>query len=477
MSEKHQALPLLEDGRSLPLRSDSLPQGGDSIYGASAPQGYGSIELAASLAAPQRRQSSMSRFIRLILSFSVTLLLVHCNIVVIKHLLRLRRQYGASPDYEAQISSNTEPGTPAHRCVEFANWTTGDGDDSDDFSRVALTSFELPLSSDLLYLISNGTLSLGTLRISDRGSVGSDSALVDISMTYHFDYELEHTTVCLLNPEQGQYGVGFFNPGKLPDKRRIRTFFDVRVELPPGSRAAPTFVQRFETKMPQFVHEVAHSQDSVLFGNISLITLNMPIIAQSLVARHATLQTLNARIEGSITTFSRLNLLTLNAPIHVDVKMLNADDGDTTELQMLTANAAIDSTVELISTSADGTGGAFMIHAVTINQPLSISTRSAPVDHVLNLTAQTNFAKASVVLHPTWEGAFHLETTPLFNTPTVEARADVPDPAGRGRMRSVEFEDVGGGVVGGRVEWVSREESRRGLVNVSTTIMPLTLHL
>lgn len=116
------------------------------------------------------------------------------------------------PRYE-----HTPPHLP-HECVSVANWTpvdkvpsyfNADWEYDVDDKKIAETSLELPVSSDLLYFLSRGSLSNGVIEILD-GASGTDKVEVKVDLIYHDDFVLDVSKVCLLQPEEGQNGVGIF---------------------------------------------------------------------------------------------------------------------------------------------------------------------------------------------------------------------------------------------------------------------------
>ena len=100
----------------------------------------------------------------------------------------------------------------------------------------------------------------------------------------------------------------------------------------------------------------------------------------------------------------------------------------------------------------------------------------APVDHILALAARTTNSPLDLVLHPTFEGAFALHGARWF-APRVQVSEGVPDPAGRGRRRDVNFRQVQRGDVSGVVRWVPAEERELGLVTAETSNMVISLYL
>lgn len=112
----------------------------------------------------------------------------------------------------SQYDSNDFPIPPhvkIHDCVEGDLW-------SDDPSEATLpgafssyTSFELPVSSNLLLFLARGSTSHGNIAIITSDDVG-DVAKVDVSVEYYRQKIRDEARVCLLGREEGETGVGIF---------------------------------------------------------------------------------------------------------------------------------------------------------------------------------------------------------------------------------------------------------------------------
>ncbi|OBZ77938.1 54S ribosomal protein L16, mitochondrial [Grifola frondosa] len=375
--------------------------------------------------------------------------------------------------------SSTESIMP-NNCVHHANWSM-DPDPHGHSLHTAQASFELPISSDSLYLIARGALSHGSIEISDSGEAGSDVVRVDISAFYYHEDALDRAEVCLLQPEEGKNGVGIFTPPRLPlllPREDYQLSFKIHLRLPLATAESRLTINRLETDLPIFVHQIGDIGDSVLFKSLSLRTTNVPIVVGSLAAEYAELSTTNGNIQGSFNTSTTLELITSNGAIHASVGLFSRDDGMVTRLLMKTSNGKIDSSVNLVSSSENGTGGAFQVGAYTSNAPISITHPSAPVDSVLHLEARTSNSPAIITMHKTFEGSFSLTSSP-FIPPSVEAGDVVEDPAHRGRRRSVDVHTIRRGQVEGRVAWLPSENDPKamGSAKISTSNAGLRLIL
>ncbi|EMD37665.1 hypothetical protein CERSUDRAFT_105594 [Gelatoporia subvermispora B] len=398
--------------------------------------------------------------------------------VVAKYLLLLSFEQTLVPFRSEQSETEIDAQFTQH-CIQNATWTDVSEPPSnlESFSHVVEMSYDLPLSADLLYLTGRGALSHGKVRIVRDGARGSRSMAVHVSLAYDYAHMLGRIKVCLLRPQEGYHGVGVFSPTDLPyPARKYRTHFDVTIRLPPDADSLPTLVKRFESDMPLFSYQVDLPGDVALFDHLSLSTTNKPIIVKSLATNTAMIQTMNSRIEGTFSTSNYLTLRTLSAPIRANVRLFNANNSQQTQLWMRTSNSEINSTAELVSTSANSTGGSFKVHARSSNAPLDIFTPVAPLGHVLDLTAETSNAPTFVSLHSTWEGVFHLLTSPFFK-PAVDADVSAPDPSGNRRRRRVHLANTNTNDVQGYAEWTPKERRAEGQLRVVTSNAPIHVTL
>ena len=71
------------------------------------------------------------------------------------------------------------------------------------------TSLTLPMSADLLSVITQGARTHGSLEISQTADVGPD-AVVEVDVFYHDQRDFEQATVCRMHPLQSEWGLGIF---------------------------------------------------------------------------------------------------------------------------------------------------------------------------------------------------------------------------------------------------------------------------
>ncbi|GBE87281.1 hypothetical protein SCP_1005280 [Sparassis crispa] len=235
-----------------------------------------------------------------------------------------------------------------------------------DTLHIATTSFELPVSSDVLYLVSHGSLSFasGSVQITDEGSAGSDVADVEITAFFDHEHEFALTRVCALTACGGGERRRYIR--KHPLLLAGGTIkFDSRSRLSCPPHPSPLFINKFETHLPWFAHHVGDLKDSVYFGRVSLRSAFIGYDVSSLFGEHIDVTTTLSAIKGSFNPSSYLTLHTSNAPISVQVGMLNDPEGNHTVVEIHTSNGPIKANMDLLSAASSGTGGNFSVDART----------------------------------------------------------------------------------------------------------------
>jgi hypothetical protein len=104
----------------------------------------------------------------------------------------------------------------AEHCVGGRDWTPYTGFSSHPYS--AHVTFDLPVSSDALYLFARGSLADGSVAIMDSED-GKDTVQVDVIVYYHDQIALDRANVCSLQRSSRQNGVGIF----VSDFKLLRT--------------------------------------------------------------------------------------------------------------------------------------------------------------------------------------------------------------------------------------------------------------
>lgn len=106
-----------------------------------------------------------------------------------------------------------EPGWPSHHdgdintCIHGDAWS--DAERYDHERSIRKTSFDLPTSADLLYLLSRGHLSHGNLTVSQGDSI-DDQVHIEVAVLYKHQRVLDLANVCYVTRGDNEHGVGIY---------------------------------------------------------------------------------------------------------------------------------------------------------------------------------------------------------------------------------------------------------------------------
>ncbi|CAA7260391.1 unnamed protein product [Cyclocybe aegerita] len=374
------------------------------------------------------------------------------------------------------------PDIELDQCVSKTGWTESDKS-WHSFPYSSETSFDLPVDATTLSLLAQGPASAGEATIVTSPDQEEGIVTYRVIVHYYREYIRDAADVCSFNRQNGEKGVGIFNP-EWPYKRRQREeflFFETFVILPEPKDDTRLFINNFVTDVPNTRQRVGDLFSKVLFDKILLHGSNMPIEVASLAATSGTIKTSNGPIKGVFNTTRSLKLITSNSPIEAHVGLTDDKDGSSPELVADTSNSRLDLTISLLTESESGTGGVYTVNGHTNNSPLRISFPTAPVESRLALTATTNNSPATVELHPTYEGTVSISTSSWF---AAEFRwdGDVEDPSGKGRHRLVDASSRRRGVFEGAIHWVDgsgrkRDPATDGRVAVHSSNSPVRVHV
>ncbi|KAF8838149.1 hypothetical protein BDN67DRAFT_907879 [Paxillus ammoniavirescens] len=352
------------------------------------------------------------------------------------------------------------------RHVGGLNWTSyqSQPDWAPRYPRSAQTSFNLPVHSDELYLISRGLYQRGKVKVKQSADVERKNVVVDIRVAYHHDQALGRAKVCKLRKDEGKIGVGIYTPptlGWFGHSNRDRLEFEVTFNFPVTRSDSPVSVKRFSTTTHNFVHEVADLWQSMMFDDIDLKTSNSPIQVGSLTFAQGSFTSSNSLIAGHFNTSDSLTLRTSNGHIDVTASLLSVRER-ATKLDMRTSNSHIKSEVSL--STHTNSGGNFDVKAHTSNGMVDLEYDDSPLNAFLTSEAKTSNSPVSVKMHPAFEGTF---TVTSSNIGPVVQDERPNDPSGRGRRR-VLSQNKARGTISGSVYWVGSDEVRRETKNYST---------
>ncbi|KAM5544936.1 hypothetical protein V8D89_001047 [Ganoderma adspersum] len=345
---------------------------------------------------------------------------------------------------------------------------------------VPLTTFHLPLSADLLYIWGRGALNHGTINFlpsTDR-SISEGTVRVDITPRDYSNKALQSVNICLLEPAANQRSIAILGPNLWwPDgdlKFTVDVFFPISTH-----KSAPLRVKAFKTDLPQFTHVFSKLESNVVFGTLTVYSVNGPVYGDHIEAESATIATSGAPIDGKFHVSRSLNLQSnqrIDAEVVLEYDALTQGDAST-NLTLRTTNAPIHSNISLRTTSPSLRGGSFAVSASTQNGAVDLSFPEQPVDSNLTLSASTSGSHATIRLHPAFEGQFEIMT---FEPPTFAPDVRVADPAHRGRTRSWTFAQSTKWTWRGFVTWGSPNDPERdlkGRVSVFTQNDPVELRV
>ncbi|TDL19372.1 hypothetical protein BD410DRAFT_792189 [Rickenella mellea] len=468
----------------------------------------------------QRRIRSNGPFIKFLKAFCIATLIW----------VLFGKQFTSLVRHRLHWYLDTEVGRPDPRdghvvkCINGADWTS-EGDIykeavspkfsarrpsyDDDPPHTAKTSFKLPVNSDVLYLLSRGSLASGDVHVTALDHSGDD-VIVDIVVSYWNDEALERANVCQLERPESECGVGIFTPkGNKWHKKRWDhddyLKFNVTVLFPTSGKDSARIINDFGTAMVLFSQRVDDLMDLVHFRKITLLTINSPISATSLHAEMAHLSTINAPISGSFNIssvedetlignvrpqnhedvdieagsepgppmpVSSLRLNTINAGIDADVALYNDVNREPSGFLIRNTNGPITGDVKLYSHQKSG--GEFIIDAKSVNQAVNVNVSTQPLESSLKLKASTISAPVTVALAPAYEGDLSLST--FWGDVTVEQDGTVVDPSGKERKRNVYLDVKSKSKVLGYVSW-DEERKEGSFVDISSFNAPVAVHL
>ncbi|KAM5544973.1 hypothetical protein V8D89_001084 [Ganoderma adspersum] len=381
-------------------------------------------------------------------------LLLACSFLALCACYIIQNKYTLNLTYPFQPSAGV---VGPDQCSDHVRWEKAQ-DVPQGYSFHSRTSVTLPMSADLLSVITQGARTHGSLEISQTSDVGSD-AVVEVDVFYRDQKDFEQATVCRLHPSQSEWGFGIFTPAGRPPPQG-ESFHQLRFEVHLRLPAVPSLiVPHLKTDLHNFSQRLGALADSVHFTKLALKSTNGRISAESVAGDKLEFRTTNGAILGRFKTTSDLDL--------------SSSDG------------RIDAKIALLSSPPHSrTPNVYRVTAFTFRAPLDMHFVDAPPGHALVAAASTTNARAAIALHEAFEGAFDLRSENAGTPPAVHARVGVHDPAGRGRFRDYDYDydyAVDGKAEGrdrDRVQgnvWWDWERRARGRVRVSTSDAPLEL--
>ncbi|KAJ3766738.1 hypothetical protein FB446DRAFT_372022 [Lentinula raphanica] len=342
-------------------------------------------------------------------------------------------------------------------------------------------TFELPLTSEVLFLLAQGPFMNGNVNIT-QSDEDRDSVVISVDTSYDDAEFLQSIQLCKVAGREGENGVGIFSSRRRPHPPRhdLHVYFDIRVEFPKGPEKSRLLVSDFKTDMRgAFGYQVANLSNTI-FNSVSLSGASKPIQVELLQAQSIQVKAVNSPIEGNFTVDKSLRLSTANAHINVAATLLNNKaDESMTETILNTVNSPIEASLSLFSFDsgeAATSDGAFCVRAHNAHSPIKLTFPTAPINSTVHVNAKTAMAPVDVQMHSTFEGAFTAQNSP-FDKRVINAE-EGPDPEGRDRKRNLIFDEMHRGTAKGHVYWGTGERGKdRGSVRLNTVAGQISLQL
>ncbi|KAF5355470.1 hypothetical protein D9758_006311 [Tetrapyrgos nigripes] len=330
------------------------------------------------------------------------------------------------------IPNTSNPDALRSLCLEDASWSETV---TYATSRVpyfsADVSFQIPATSERLFLISRVAHSSGKIQILDS-AIADGIVRVYVTMRYQDPQSKNSTTACLMERFPGEVGVGLFTLG---NSRTDTLDFDMVILLPPNMMHNQPHYHILEADLPMFGFIV---ETKAYFNLFSVKSSGMPIILKPLYAKTAHIETSAAPIIGTFNIESSLSLATSDYPISAEIALDNTHEGSS-RLEIQNTNAPIDSSVKLVTPKPDR-NTKYAIDITGVNAPVNMSITELPIDASLHSKIETSQEPVSLALPDTYEGTFLL-TSSAGHTPVVLRRDHDEESLGRRLVESENQDD------------------------------------
>ncbi|KAF5381736.1 hypothetical protein D9615_005391 [Tricholomella constricta] len=360
--------------------------------------------------------------------------------------------------------------------AEFcAEWPIADEGPGPHLSTV---SFELPGTSDLMFLLSRGPAA-GHLNIIKKNPNHSSKVIeVNVTAQYEKRIDLQRTKACRTGRDsKNEHGVLIWAQPRHPryNRQMDPVSFNITLALPQSLRE----YKDLSTDLPTFSHQIGDFFDlwsPTAFNTIRLKTSHAPIAYGALCGERAFIQTSDAEVNGYFCGSNLLSVRTSNARIHTIAMMFAQAQGAETKVHLQTTNAPA---VAFLSVESDFTEAKLSATIHTSNGKLNVNMPRQPFggNASFYLDASTSNAPATVVLHPDYEGTYDLKTSVAD---ALIEETDMKDPSGMGRERTVERTSEGHRTRGS-IFWSyngepSEEGKKRGSVRVRSSKLPVKMY-
>ncbi|KAJ7601523.1 hypothetical protein DFH06DRAFT_1262234, partial [Mycena polygramma] len=372
-------------------------------------------------------------------------------------------------------------------CAEWSDNGETDPDVAiaDGFPYSASANFDLPVSAEALFLLARSVrhhghhgqniFSTGHVNYLQSTEAG-DSITVDITAFYWHQKHLDAAKACLVTRDE-QTGVGFFTNWKGDHHRRHRREhhqklrFEVTVTFPSTEDGSSLGIKQFLTDLPIF-SQTFEDLTNVDFGTLDLKSAIAGIRAETLLAK-------NAKIHTSLGSIQIGSLVANNASLTTSMGSIEGTYNASNSLTLETANGRINVDVTISNdqhnplSSSSESGGAFNISARTAHAPSASPSSPPRSTHASPSAPLPRSLRPPSPSRPRTRAPSPAHTS-LASVNVLLKDEKVEDPAGKGRERKLEWEQVGPRGKSGRVGW-SEEGMARGSVHVATALAPVTL--
>lgn len=99
---------------------------------------------------------------------------------------------------------------PEQYCVRGSNWSMNNPAEAIQYPHSARVVFDLPVSSDALYLFAQGSLAQGNITLLADPQEGGDQVKVEVIVSYYTQTALDRAKLCSLQRKSGENGIGIF---------------------------------------------------------------------------------------------------------------------------------------------------------------------------------------------------------------------------------------------------------------------------
>ncbi|KAK7039345.1 hypothetical protein R3P38DRAFT_2899015 [Favolaschia claudopus] len=435
------------------------------------PAGTGAIKLPLDGVSETRSRSSKLRRAIWLTVLYTSIALACCSLLILSYYKnRSLHNNDEAPLISPAEDSRLEPyQTPenAHSC---ADWS----ENSRDWH-----SFELPPDAHLLFLLSRGPGIYGEVNIIKTSQYSRGPIEVNITAEYETHTDLLRTKLCRMGSAT-EHGILLWADPYHPHGASMRSSvrFNITVALPTGVRD----YKDITTDLAHFSHHVGDFFDiwsPTSFDVIRLKSSNAEINHGALIGRAGFFETSNSDVRGFFGGFD-YEVKTSNAQIQATAFMFGESTGSEARVKLQTSNGEIVAALGLTSDFSDSTLRAVVETsnaAITLSNP---KQGMMPDNVSFFLDASTSNAPAQLHLFPEYEGPYDLQTTQAAAR-VKEISGAVPDPAGKGRHRTVTKTGDGSSHAQGKVYWSHDgnppEGFERGHIKITTSVSPIELHI